>query len=345
MGVYSQSGNMNVTVNDTTRVGRYAADGSIRITVVSGSAFTGLNASDGSMNIVDVTGESINTYKGLYHPSGAIRGRLAPFGSYAGFYAPDGALYLTGFFNPVHLFSSGENGAWYDPSDFSTMFQDSAGTTPVTAVTQPVGRILDKSGKGNHATQPTSTDRPTLQQDASGKYFLLFDGSNDNLYTGSIDLSGTNKLSVFAGIRKLSDAGIAVLAEFGTGALNGSFFLAAPRSGGAGNYGFNSQGTSVGDVVSASSWSAPVTTVLTGLSDISGDTTYLRADGVLIGSNTTSDQGTGNYGNYSLFIASRFASSLRFNGRLYSMIIRGAASSAAEINATETWVNSKTGAY
>lgn len=336
---------MNVTVNDTTRVGRYAADGSIRITVVSGSAFTGLYASDGSMNVVDVTGESINTYKGLYHPSGAIRGRLAPFNSYSGFYAPDGSLYLTNFFNPIHLFLSSEQGVWYDPSDFSTMFQDSAGTIPVTAITQPVGCILDKSGKGNHATQPTSTNRPTLQQDDSGRYFLLFDGTNDNLYTGSIDLSVTNKLSVFAGIRKLSDASVAILAEFGTGAVNGSFFLAAPRSGGAGNYGFNTQGTLVADIVSASSWSAPVTTVLTGLSDISGDTSYLRADGVVIGSNTTSDQGTGNYGNHSLFIASRFASSLRFNGRLYSMIIRGAASSAGEISATEAWINKKTGAY
>ncbi len=43
------------------------------------------------------------------------------------------------------LFALGEQGAWYDPSDFSTMFQDSTGTTPVTAVGQPVGLILDKS--------------------------------------------------------------------------------------------------------------------------------------------------------------------------------------------------------
>jgi len=43
------------------------------------------------------------------------------------------------------LFASGEQGAWYDPSDLSTMFQDSAGTTPVTEDGQPVGLILDKS--------------------------------------------------------------------------------------------------------------------------------------------------------------------------------------------------------
>lgn len=48
--------------------------------------------------------------------------------------------------NPIAaLFTTGVNGAWYDPSDFSTMFQDAAGTTPVTAVGQPVGLMLDKS--------------------------------------------------------------------------------------------------------------------------------------------------------------------------------------------------------
>ena len=43
------------------------------------------------------------------------------------------------------LFAAGEQGVWYDPADFSTLFQDSAGTTPVTAVGQPVGLVLDKS--------------------------------------------------------------------------------------------------------------------------------------------------------------------------------------------------------
>ena len=48
-------------------------------------------------------------------------------------------------FNPTSLFAAGEQGAWYDPSDMSTLFQDAVGTTPVTAVEQAVGRMLDKS--------------------------------------------------------------------------------------------------------------------------------------------------------------------------------------------------------
>lgn len=69
-------------------------------------------------------------------------------------------------FSPLSLFASGEQGAWYDPSDLSTMFQDSAGTTPVTAVGQPVGLILDKS-KGLELGSETVTNG-TFDTDVSG---------------------------------------------------------------------------------------------------------------------------------------------------------------------------------
>ncbi len=53
---------------------------------------------------------------------------------------------MSGFaFSPASLFASSEPGAWYDPSDLTTMFQDTAGTTPVTATGQTVGLLLDKS--------------------------------------------------------------------------------------------------------------------------------------------------------------------------------------------------------
>ena len=76
--------------------------------------------------------------------------------------------------NPRELFASGEQGLWLDPSDFSTMWQDSAKTTPVTAAGDPVGYISDKSGRGNHAFQTTSASRPTLARiPSSGRRNLL----------------------------------------------------------------------------------------------------------------------------------------------------------------------------
>jgi hypothetical protein len=50
------------------------------------------------------------------------------------------------------LFESGEEGAWYDPSDLTTLYQDSIGTTPA-GVGDPVGLMLDKSKGGVSATE------------------------------------------------------------------------------------------------------------------------------------------------------------------------------------------------
>ena len=84
----------------------------------------------------------------------------------------------------LKLFANGEQGFWYDPNDLSTMYQDAAGTIPVTAAGQPVGLIKDKSGRGNHAMQTVSAARPILQRNATtGAYYLAFDGTDDFLQT------------------------------------------------------------------------------------------------------------------------------------------------------------------
>lgn len=51
----------------------------------------------------------------------------------------------TAIWEPVTLFAGGKQGALYDPSDLTTLFQDAAGTVPVTKSGDPVGLMLDKS--------------------------------------------------------------------------------------------------------------------------------------------------------------------------------------------------------
>ena len=243
------------------------------------------------------------------------------------------------------LFRNGEQGVWYDPSDFSTMFQDAAGTIPVTAVGQAVGRILDKSGRGNHATQTTSTKRPVLQQDANGKYYLLFDGIDDALQTANINFTGTDKVTIWAGVRKLSDVASGALIELSIdAATNRAFNIFAPsRLLGDFSYRLRSTGSLSSDLT-ITGIPAPVTNLVTAIGDISNDILRLRINGIQVAENTV-DQGTGNYGNHPLYIGSRGGTSIPFNGRLYSLIVRGAQSTATQISNAETYVNSKTGAY
>lgn len=85
---------------------------------------------------------------------------------------------LSGPFSPLDLFKNGELGGFYDFSDRSSLFQDSAGTIPVTADSQPVGMIKDKSGRGNHLLQATAASRPLYKTDGTYSW-LEGDGVDD----------------------------------------------------------------------------------------------------------------------------------------------------------------------
>jgi hypothetical protein len=115
------------------------------------------------------------------------------------------------------------------------------------------------------------------------------------------------------------------------------------------SYSFLSRGTAAADAgqrasTPLSTYPAPITNVLAATGDIAGDLSTVRVNGVA-GTNATGDQGAGNYGNYLLFIGARAGTSVFFNGWLTSFIVRGAQSTQSQIEATESWVNGKTGAF
>tara|TARA_R110001632_G_scaffold16834_1_gene54089 strand:- start:456 stop:1247 length:792 start_codon:yes stop_codon:yes gene_type:complete len=242
-------------------------------------------------------------------------------------------------FSPASLFAGGERGAWYDPSDLSSMFQLSDGTV-AAAVNQPVGYIADKSGNGNHAIQATATKRPILKE-SGGLYYLEFDGVDDGLVSSSIDFTNNDEMSVFAGVR-LDTAGTKAIAELSDSASSNTntFRLTAISSN---IWRYASRGDSALRNANANGYSVPTTDVLTGLSTISGDSAILRVDGSEEGS-VTQDQGAGNYGNYPVNIGSRNnGASQVLDGRIYGLIVRGVLSGASEITATELYMASKTG--
>lgn len=72
-------------------------------------------------------------------------------------------------FTPLSLFSNGEQGVWFDPSDLSSMYQDAAGTIPAV-LGQPVGLMLDKSkglALGPEKNQDLDFSDPSFWTDSS----------------------------------------------------------------------------------------------------------------------------------------------------------------------------------
>lgn len=243
------------------------------------------------------------------------------------------------------LYAAGEPGtALPDLANFSNLWQDTAGAIPVTAVGQSVGKALDASGNGHHFT----FSNVTLQQDVGGKYCLAFNGSTSWGSTSAINFTGTDKMSVFAGVRKLSDAATGIIAELSANSVtsNGSFALLAPGAPGVSSIQTYLRGDVARIVAGPTNVPAPFSYVQTSVMNIAasiGAELTQRINGAI----TTSaiDAGAGNFGNYPLYIGARSGASFFFVGNLYSLIVRGAASSAAEIAAIEAYTNSKTGAY
>ena len=125
----------------------------------------------------------------------------------------------------VRAIISENNGAWFDPSDLSTLFQDAAGTTPVTALEQPVGRWLDKSGRGNHATQSITASRPVI---SARKNLLL---STDTLSTQSVATVAAQQTLSFTGTGSVTLSGTATGTLNGTGANNRVSLTLTPTAG------------------------------------------------------------------------------------------------------------------
>lgn len=117
--------------------------------------------------------------------------------------------------------------AIWDASDLASLSQDSAGSTPVTAAGQPVGRWADVSGNGRHGFQSTSGNRPTYRIAPDGTPYLEFDGSNDALLTPGLDtlMDERNVWWAAFAVEQLSRTGIGAAA-----AVLGKYNTTSPRN-------------------------------------------------------------------------------------------------------------------
>lgn len=182
--------------------------------------------------------------------------------------------------------------------------------------------------------------------------YLRADGIDDFLQTNTINFTSTDKITLCAGLRKLSDAAMAILYELSADEAvnNGSFAAYAPLTIST-RYAIRSRGTAAAASTQRASttssvYAAPVTNILSALHNISADSTELRLNGVSVAT-ATGDQGTGNFGNYPAYFFHRNTSpaTLRFNGYEYGNVAVGKLLTADQLTALETYMNGLTKAY
>lgn len=246
---------------------------------------------------------------------------------------------------PASLFAASEQGAWYDPSDLSTMFQDLAGTVPA-AVDSPVGKRLDKSGNGNHWTAQNTSARPILRL-TGGLYSLQWDGVDDSGSTPSIDFTATDKMGVFVGVKSTSNASSIILELSANAASNNGAFAVWRSLATGGDYTPLLRGASGFAQRQSPNYPAVDTSVIAASLDIAGasvaDEIKLRLNAADIMTGGASGATTGNLGSWPLYIGGQGASGSFFAGHTYGEIVVGKLATSPEIASTEAYLAAKTG--
>jgi hypothetical protein len=235
--------------------------------------------------------------------------------------------------DPATLFAASEKGAWYDPSDLSTLWQDTAGTTAVTTDGQSVARIDDKSGNGNHLVQATSGNRPLYKTDGTLRW-LLFDGSNDRLAVSTFGSTVNQPLTVSAGwIQDVSGEG--ALCDGGQSSqrvhiVSGTSFT---------NTTCVYAGLTPGGALATTGFTRPLTTAVDTAFFSGASSTYRRngVDGTVSGNPGTNSMNGAVLGTW------QGQSSGFLNGKIYGFLVVGRALTTPERTGLEAYMAGKSG--
>jgi hypothetical protein len=239
------------------------------------------------------------------------------------------------FFNPASLFGGGDQGAVYDFTTMSSLFQTTDTSTPVTTTGQPVGRANDLSGKNNHLLQATAGLRPLFQNN------LLLDGADDNMATNAITLNATDKATV---IVSASASATGVQHLFGT-SVNSRFFTRLAGAPLAATAALINTGTSELSANTTETLNAPA--VLGFLFDMAGatatDEVVIRRNGAVVANTIVQagPAGVGNLGNSQLIMGTYGGGA--YAGSIWRAIIINRLLTAGELLNAERWAGAPAG--
>jgi lysophospholipase L1-like esterase len=225
--------------------------------------------------------------------------------------------------------------AWWDPSDTETLFQDAAGSIPVTASGDPVGLMYDKSGRGHHLTA-SGAQRPTYTV-AGGVAYLAFNGTSNVMLAPDSALLRQATMSFCIGAQLASASNFPLLMAVADGASTASTRWQIYHNGGSLKFSSNvttihqAVGTATDYVANIASDGANINASI----DNSGDVTKA---GVCL--TTPFALGFTFGGGY---LSGALNSLLYYNGRIYGAAIYGGALNAdARVNLSN-WMGAKQG--
>jgi hypothetical protein len=260
---------------------------------------------------------------------------------------PIGLTLLEEVTSPSELFLAGEPGYWLDPSYLPSMWTDSGGVTPVAASGDTIGRIIDRSPNGHVWQQATAGNRPLYNVDSNGKQSINFVSSDTLASTGTVAMASGTKLLVVVGLHRPANTSTKIPIFAGYGVAGGGGwalydYLSANTAGfpcrGTGNSAAEAGLAGAGNVVLSWVWDTTQATTALG--------SELRINGrrvpwqQVVGAPGVAPSGLTNHIHY------LGASSVPANywiGRMYGLVVRAGAVTAAQRRGVENWMMQQTG--
>ncbi len=167
------------TSANTYTVAGLAGGISVPITILDGAySKNGAGYTSGAGTVTN--GDTVQLELTSSAASGAVASAIVTIGGASDTWS----VTTTGTFDPATLFGGGDTGGYWNISDLSTVWQDTAGTVP-GAVGSPVLRIDDLSGKGNYFLW-VSGNTLTLRQ--NGSFYYVEAGAANGLTYFSVAL-------------------------------------------------------------------------------------------------------------------------------------------------------------
>ena len=294
------------------------SDGVVGLVGTATAANYNTTTGDGTVTRVDVSNQSFVSFSGL--ANGQYRIEITNTGA-----------------TIIRVISGTQTGTVISSisSGQSATFIGAPAATRITIAAQTAGGtgsftlISFKQIPGNHATSSSDAKRPLFDSytlNGQSRFGAKFDGGIACLRVLGFNLSNTNKVTVIAGVRKLSDAAQGIIVEQTATAFssNGGFFLRQPNVSGTPSYSWAARGTIHSNVSTPSSFAAPETAFFACTADIAAPLLNIRRNGASVAT-SSSTMGTGNFVNSTLNIGGRNNSAtLQFDGYLHCLFICGA---------------------
>jgi hypothetical protein len=205
----------------------------------------------------------------------------------------------------------------------SLTFTPSAGSLTLT-VSGTVNDAQLNTGATRGAYQNVVSAFDITEQGQRDCFGVRFDGTDD-FYTRAMDLTATNKVTMFVSMIRRDNSGSRVIVELSDfwNDNNGGFFLGQNQA--SDNFQFGSRGTTSAASGNLSVGAINNHIILRGEGDISAPISRIARQATVV--TNTASQGTSNYGNYTLYLGRRGATTvpnpIPFNGDVYALIVAG----------------------